>query len=188
MLNCFTIYRALLLKDDRETKTLMHRIRITGTVLVTPFLIGGAAFGVWDVADKIKNWQSMTPGGTLAEAYAVLQMVTEVAAIALALIFTGSLWRRCLPRHRTWRNGAATLPNLFSTSGKYAVWRFQRPPGRRDLFGTLTVRKKMRKQSRSYLLGRQPRDSQQFIPASKAGRDSDDRQVQNAGLKEERWP
>ena len=64
MLDYFTIYRALLLKDDRETKTLMHQIRITGTVLVTPFLIGGAAFGVWDVADKIKNWQSMTPGGT----------------------------------------------------------------------------------------------------------------------------
>ncbi len=127
-----------------KNKTLMDRIRLVGTVLVTPFLVGAAAFGAWDVVDKIKNWQSMTPGGTLAAAYAGSQLIVELGMIGLMLLLIGSFWRRCFPRRRAWEDGAAKLPNPFTTSGKYAVWKLQRPSRRQALFGTLRIKKKVR--------------------------------------------
>lgn len=127
-----------------KNKTLMDRVRLISTVLVTPFLVGGAAFGVWGLIDRIINWQTEATGGLMNEAMQVSQIVVGTAAIALALTLTGSLWMRCFPRRRAWENGAAKLPNPFTTSGKYAVWRFQRPSRRQSLFGPLTVRKKMR--------------------------------------------
>lgn len=160
----------------------MDRVRVTGTVLVTPFVAAGLVFGLWGLINSVKHWQALTHGRLLNEAEMVSQIVAGAAAIALALTLTGSLWLRCFPRRRAWEDGAAKLPNPFTTSGKYAVWGFQRPSRRQALFGPLHARKKMRKQSRSYLLGRQPRDGQHFIPVVEAGRDRDGRgaQVQNA--------
>lgn len=135
-----------------KNKTLMDRVRLIGTVLVTPFVVAGAAFGVWGLIDRLAHWKTLTQGRLLNEAEMVSQMLIGAAAIALALTLTASLWLRCFPRRRAWEDGAAKLPNPFSTRGKYAVWKFQRPSRRQSLFGPLQARKKMRNQSRSYLL------------------------------------
>lgn len=127
-----------------KNKTLMDRVRLIGTVLVTPFLVGGAAFGVWGMIDRLIRWPTLAQGGVLSDVVEVSQMLFGVAAAGLALSLTMSLWRRCYPRRRVWENGAAKLPNPVSTRGKYAVWNFQRPSRRQALSGTLTIRKKVR--------------------------------------------
>ena len=130
-----------------KTKTLMDRVRLTGTVLVTPFVAAGAFFGVWGLIHSVKHWQALTQGRLLSEVEVAVQMLVGAAAIALAVILTASLWRRCFPRRRAWKDGAAMLPNPFKTSGKYAVWQFQRPSRRQALFGALRTRKKTRPQN-----------------------------------------
>lgn len=123
---------------------MMDRVRLLGTVLVTPFLVGGAGYVVWGLIDRLTRWPTLAQGGVLNEVVEVSQILCGVAGVALALMVTASLWMRCFPRRRAWGDGAAKLPNPFTTSGKYAVWRFQRPSRRQSLFGPLTVRKKMR--------------------------------------------
>jgi len=127
-----------------KNKTLMEQVRLLGTVLVTPFLVGGAGYVVWEVIDRILNWPTQAQGGVLSEVFEVSQILCGVAGVALALTLTGSLWLRCFPRRRACKAGAAKLPNPFRASGKYAAWKFQRPLRRQALFGPLTIRKKTR--------------------------------------------
>ncbi len=122
----------------------MDRVRLLGTVLVTPFLVGGAGYVVWGVIDRLTRWPMQVQGGVLNWVVEVSQIVFGVAEVALALMVTASLWMRCFPRRRGWEEGAVKLPNPFSTSGKYAAWKFQRPSRRQALFGALIVRKKVR--------------------------------------------
>lgn len=157
----------------------MDRVRITGTIVVTPFVLAGAAFGIWGLIDRLVHWKALTQGRLLNEAEVASQMLVGAAAIALVVTLTASLWLRCFSRRRAWKDDAEALANPFSTSGKYAVWRFQRPSRRQALLGALQFKKKVRKQSRSHLLGRPPREAQRLAPTLEVARDRDDRQVQN---------